>query len=221
MKTYIGAAYYPELWDESEVDKDIQRCKELGINTLRIGEFAWSRMEPKEGKFDFEWLKRVVDKLYENGIYTIMCTPTCTPPRWLLNKYPEMRVVLPDLVRADVSSRCHICKTSTVAREKNAVIVTEMAKTFAGHKGIIGWQIDNEIFPYNEGCYCENCKAAFRKHLKNKYGRIENLNKKWGMARWSLGIVSTILAIKSHKVIMIELDAFIPERYRHSSTYSV
>ncbi len=185
-KIYLGAAYYPELWDESELEKDIARCKEMGVNCLRIGEFAWGRMEPKEGQFDLSWLVHVVDKLYENGISTVLCTPTATPPRWLLLKYPETRMVMHDLIRADVSSRCHTCKTSPVMREKNRVIVSELAKTFAGHKGVIGWQIDNEIYPYSEGCYCEQCKQAFRSYLKKKFGATENLNKAWGMARWSL-----------------------------------
>lgn len=186
MSMYIGAAYYPEMWDESEIDKDIARCKDLGINALRVAEFAWGKMEPSEGKFDFEWLQKVVDKLYQNGIATIMCTPTATPPRWMLDKYPEMKRVMPDLVRSDVSSRCHVCKTSEMAREKNRIIVTELAKAFKGHKGIIGWQIDNEIFPYEEGCFCENCKKAFRVWLEKKYGTIDNLNRMWGMVRWSL-----------------------------------
>lgn len=185
-ETYVGAAYYPEMWDESEVDKDIQRCKELGVNTLRVAEFAWGKMEPKEGEFDFGWLKNVVDKLYKNGIYTVMCTPTCTPPRWLMTKYEEARMVMNNLIRADVSSRCHPCKTSKVMREKNRIIVTEMAKTFGNHPGVIGWQIDNEIFPYSEGCYCPLCKDAFRKYLKNKFETIDKLNKAWGMVRWSL-----------------------------------
>ena len=185
-KLYIGAAYYPELWDESEIEKDIKRCKELGINTLRIGEFAWGKIERKEGEFRFERLERVVDTLYENGIYTVMCTPTATPPRWLLNKYPETRTVMHDLIRSDVSSRCHICKTSPVMREKNRIICENLGKTFGRHKGIIGWQLDNEIYPYSEGCFCENCKAAFRNFLRDKYKTADNLNKAWGMARWSL-----------------------------------
>lgn len=185
-KIYTGAAYYPEMWDESEVDKDIERCKALGINVLRVGEFAWGRMEPSEGMFDFDWLTRVVDKLYENGIYTVMCTPTATPPRYMLDKYAEMRNVNSDGVRSDVSSRCHVCKTSPVAREKNRKIVTEMAKAFGAHKGVIGWQIDNEIFPYGDGCFCPLCKAAFREYLKDRFGTVQELNRAWGMTRWSL-----------------------------------
>ena len=205
-KIYLGAAYYPELWEECELDKDIARCKELGVNCLRIGEFAWAKMEPEEGRYDFEWLVRVVDRLYENGISVVLCTPTATPPRWMLNKYPEMRMVMHDLIRADVSSRCHVCKTSSVAREKNRLIVTELAKMFAGYKGIIGWQIDNELFPYSDGCYCENCKHAFRLYLKDKFGTTENLNKAWGMARWSLNYNT-----------FEEIEPPYPKQWRHTS----
>ena len=95
-KIYLGAAYYPELWDESELEKDIARCKEIGVNCLRIGEFAWSKMEPKEGEFRSDWFLCIVDRLYENGIDTLLCTPTFTPPRWMLNRYPEMRRVMQD-----------------------------------------------------------------------------------------------------------------------------
>lgn len=183
---YVGAAYYPEMWDENEVDKDIIRCKDLGVNVLRIGEFAWGKMEPNEGEYSLDWLTRIVDKLYQNGIYTVMCTPSATPPRWMLDKYPDMKRILPDHVREDVSSRCHVCKSSVIAREKNRLINTELARTFAMHKGVIGWQIDNEVFPYDEGCFCENCKKGFRNWLKDRFGTIESLNKRWGMVRWSL-----------------------------------
>ena len=183
---YLGAAYYPELWAEGEIEKDIARCKETGINCLRVGEFAWGKMEEKEGMYDFAWLLRIVEKLWENDIATVLCTPTATPPRWMLNKYPEIRRVMPDLIRSDVSSRCHVCKSSETARILNKRIVTEMAKAFSGVKGIIGWQIDNELFPYGDGCFCENCKKGFHSYLRDKFACIEKLNKAWGMSRWSL-----------------------------------
>ena len=183
---YIGAAYYPEMWPESEIDRDIEKMKTLRLNCMRVGEFAWGKMEPSEGEFCFEWLKQAVDKLYAAGIYTIMCTPTCTPPRWMLDKYEEMRSMNSEGCREEVSSRCHPCKTSGKMREKNAIIVEELAKFFGNHPGIIGWQIDNEIYPYKDGCYCPACVKEFRIFLKQKYGTIENLNEKWGMGRWSL-----------------------------------
>lgn len=185
-KLHIGAAYYPELWDASEVDKDIERCKALGLNVLRVGEFAWGKMEPREGEYDFSWLVSVVDKLYANGISTVMCTPTCTPPRYMLDKYEEMRNVSEYGIRSQTSWRCHPCKTSPIMREKNRAIVTQMAKVFGSHPGVIGWQIDNELYPYGGGCFCPLCVAEFRKYLQRQFGTIEALNNAWGMARWSL-----------------------------------
>ena len=189
-KFYIGAAYYPELWDKSEVDKDIAKMKEYGMNCMRIGEFAWSAMEPKEGEINLDFFKYVVDKLYENGIYSIMCTPSCTPPRWVFEKYPDaMRVKSKDYIEYQdkVHARVHPCKSHEGMRELNVKIAREMAKTFANHPGVIGWQIDNEVHPYDHGCYCPKCKQNFRNHLKNKYNSdIEALNKAWGTYRWSL-----------------------------------
>ena len=186
---YIGAAYYPELWSKSEIDKDIKLMKEYGMNCMRIGEFAWSTMEPKEGEYNFDLFKYAVDKLYENGIYSIMCTPSCTPPRWVFQKYPDaMRVKSKDYIeyRENVHARVHPCKSHEGMRELNAKIAREMAKAFANHPGVIGWQIDNEVHPYDHGCYCDKCKQGFRNYLKRKYGTTEALNKAWGMYRWSL-----------------------------------
>lgn len=190
MKYYVGAAYYPELWNAAEVEKDIERCKQLNINTLRIGEFAWSKMEPQEGVYDFEWLETVLDQLHANGIHTVLCTPTCTPPRWLFNKYPEVIRVLDNGKKMSIFSRCHPCKSSVLMREKNRQIVTEMAKCFGKHPGVIGWQIDNEFFPYDGGCYCKTCRRGFQKILKEKFKTIDNLNQSWGMYRWSLNYES-------------------------------
>ena len=185
-KIYLGAAYYPELWSEEELEKDIARMKETGVNCMRIGEFAWSNMEAKEGEIDLSFFEKVVDKLYENGIDTVMCTPTCTPPRWLFEKYPEALQVNYEGERDNVFARCHPCKSSLVMREKNRIIVRAMAKSFGKRKGVIGWQIDNEIYPYSEGCFCETCQNKFRAYLKEKYTSIDNLNRSWGMYRWSL-----------------------------------
>ncbi len=183
---YIGAAYYPELWKEQEIDKDIKKCKALGINCLRVGEFAWGKMEPSEGNYDFSWLENVVKKLENAGIYVVMCTPSCTPPRWLLDKYPEVMQVTDMGERQKVSSRCHVCKTSELMRKHNRQIVTKMAEKFNNSPAIIGWQIDNELFNYGGGCYCDICVAAFREYLRKKYGDIQALNRAWGMSRWSL-----------------------------------
>lgn len=193
-KFYVGAAYYPELWDKSEIDKDIRLMKEYGMNCMRIGEFAWSTMEPKEGEYNLEIFKYVIDKLYENGIYTVMCTPSCTPPRWVFEKYPDaMRVKSKDYIEYQdkVHARVHPCKTHKGLRELNVKIAEELVKELGSHPGVIGWQIDNEVHPYDHGCYCPRCKQGFRDHLKKKYGgSLEKINKAWGTYRWSLDYTS-------------------------------
>lgn len=185
-KIYLGAAYYPELWAEEELDKDIVRMKATGVNCMRIGEFAWSKIEAKEGEINLSFFEKVVDKLYENGISTVVCTPTCTPPRWLFEKYPETMQVKYNGEKGEVFARCHPCKSSLVMREKNRIIVRALAKSFGKRKGVIGWQIDNELYPYDEGCFCQTCQDNFKKYLKEKYKTIENLNDSWVTYRWSL-----------------------------------
>lgn len=188
-KIYIGAAYYPELWSPAEIDRDIEQMKAHGMNVMRIGEFAWSRMERHEGEFDMSFFRHVMDKLYENGIDTILCTPTCTPPRWLFEKYPDAKRVICNGVRnerLDIHARCHPCKSNLDVREKNRQIVREMAKELGHHPGLIGWQIDNELFACDDGCFCDNCIRLFREMLKEKYGTTDELNAAWHMDRWSL-----------------------------------
>lgn len=186
---YLGVAYYPELWDKSEIKKDVQRMKDAGINCVRVGEFAWGEMERKEGEYDFSIFKYMLDVMYENGIYTVMCTPSCTPPRWAFEKYPDaIRVRSQGFrkIRLEHNARVHSCKSHKGIRALNVKIAEKMSEALGNHPGIIGWQIDNEIYPYDYGCYCDNCIKEFREYLKNKYGTIENLNEKWGMHRWSL-----------------------------------
>jgi beta-galactosidase GanA len=183
---YLGAAYYPEAWPESDIPADIERMKEAGCNCMRLAEFAWGNMEPEEGVFSFDWLHNAVDRLHEAGIAVVLCTPSATPPKWLTDKYGETLIMLDSGVRRQFGGRCHVCKSSEIMREKNRIIVTEMCREFKGHPAVIGWQIDNELYPYEDGCFCPLCKAKFIKYIQKKYGTVENLNQKWGTARWSL-----------------------------------
>ncbi len=183
-----GANYYPEDWDESLVDSDIEKMKECGFNVVRIAEFAWKKMEPKEGEYSFDWLHRIVDKLRNAGISVIMGTPTATPPSWLTKKYPDMLALMSNGQRRSHGGRRHCCSNNPKYIEYSAKIVEKLASEFENDDAIIGWQVDNEIYhwPNADGtwqanCHCEYCVAAFHKHLREKYGSVEGVNEAWNL----------------------------------------
>ena len=183
---FLGVAYYPEDWDVSEIDRDIEKMLSIGINVARIGEFAWRKMEPRDGEFDFAWLHYVVDKLKSAGIGVVMGTPTATPPIWLTKKYPDMLVQYKNGRVMQHSGRRHACSNHPEYLKYCARIVEKIAIEFGNDEAIIGWQIDNEIYLLNnEGCFCENCAEKYRKHLKNKFGTVEEMNKRLNLNLFS------------------------------------
>lgn len=176
----FGAAYYPEDWPESERPRDIEMMKKAGMNVMRFGEFAWHNMEPKPGEFDFSWLHRVVDDLGANGIKSILGTPTATPPRWFLLRYPDAAVLEPNGQRALHGGRRHCCSNNPDYQRHSAAIVEAMAKEFGNDPNVIGWQLDNEIYSWG-GCNCDHCRAGFHRYLQEKYGAIEEVNQQWNL----------------------------------------
>jgi len=183
---YLGAAYYPEDWPLEQIDDDIALMKQAGMNVMRVGEFAWSSMEPKEGVFDFDWLHLAVDKLSAAGIATVMCTPTCTPPAWLVERYPETLFVDPNGRPASHGGRRHACPISPVYRAHCERIVTKMAEEFGHDDRIIGWQIDNEVYPHgSRACCCPACVSKFQDDMRKRFGTIEALNEAWCTTLWS------------------------------------
>lgn len=182
-KIYYGAAYYPEVWPESEIDNDIKSMKELNMNVMRIGEFAWSRMEPKKGVYDFAWLHRVIEKLHANGIDVILGTPTATPPVWLAEKHPEIFQIDENGIRLTHGARRNCSYTSKVYREYSRIICERMAKEFGNKPGVIGWQTDNEFGLSPD--YSQETKKQWVSWLKKRYGSIEHLNELWCADLWS------------------------------------
>lgn len=104
-----GVSYYPEHKKEEELRHDLELLKRSGINTVRMGEFAWCRMEPEEGKYEFGWLEAVVKELGEAGIQTILCTPTACPPAWLVKKHPDLLYMDNRRIRRPFGGRRHYC----------------------------------------------------------------------------------------------------------------
>jgi beta-galactosidase len=179
---YFGVDYYPEHWPEERWPIDVQLMEEAGFNVVRLAEFAWSRMEPSDGHYDFDWLDRAIDILQSKSISVVLGTPTASPPAWLMTKNPELFRVREDGVRVTFGNRREYCPNHPVYHEYTRRIVTKMAEHYADHPAVIGWQIDNE---FGDRCYCPICAAKFQTWLRGHYEDLDELNQKWGTAFWS------------------------------------
>jgi beta-galactosidase len=181
----LGVPHYPEHVDESYWQRDAERMKELGFNTVRMGEFAWHIWEPFEGKFDFDLFDRAIEVLGKAGINTVLCTPTATPPRWLTHNYPEVLRVDRNGRRASHGSRQHCDTTSPVLRHHSRRITKAMAEHYKDNPYVIGWQTDNELNTTVSESFSDSAALAFRNFLRHKYQTIDDLNFAWGGHFWA------------------------------------
>lgn len=180
-----GGDYNPEQWlDRPDIlEEDIRLMKKAGMNCATLGVFSWSVYEPREGEFHFKWLTDIMDKLYANGIYTILATPSGARPAWLDMKYPEAMRVDSRGMRAHHGVRHNHCMSSPIFREKVRTIDTELIKAASTHPGLIMWHISNE---FGGECYCPLCVKRFQSYLADKFdNNIEKLNSAWWTTFWS------------------------------------
>lgn len=179
----IGVDYYPEHWDKSLWAADADLMQQTGVEVVRLAEFAWCRLEPREGEFDFVWLDEAVELFARRGIGVVLCTPTSCPPLWMYEKHPDITHVEKDGSRTCLGIRSHRCVTNPTFRRYAERITIAMAEHYADNPAVIAWQIDNELEAYF--CCCEHCTAKFRAWLQDKYGTLENLNRAYGNVVWS------------------------------------
>lgn len=182
----FGTDYYPDQTPEILWEQDAAAMADAGITNVRIAEFAWALMEPKEGNFDFSWLKRVVGILHAHKISAILGTPSAAPPPWLTQKYPEILLVNEHGVTLSPGTRRFTCPTNETYRRLSLAIATEMASALSSAAGVIGWQIDNELTLGDSArCYCRFCREGFQRWLRRKYESLDKLNQTWGTVFWS------------------------------------
>ncbi len=183
----LGCCYYPEHWPETDWDNNAAHMREMGLELVRIGEFAWSRMEPQQGQYDWDWLDRAIESLAKGGLKIILGTPTATPPKWLVDSMPDMIAIDEKGNPRKFGSRRQYCFSHMPYRQECARITQIMAMRYGNHDAIMGWQTDNEY-----GChdtvlsYSVAAASRFRDWLSNKYDKISALNAAWGNVFWSM-----------------------------------
>jgi beta-galactosidase len=179
----LGAAYYPEWWDEAEWEIDFRQMQEMGINATRMGEFAWALFEPSPGKFDFAWMDRAIEIARHHGVDVILATPTASVPPWLYQQRPDV-LTGNDLGLYTYGGRKGYCTSSQNYLDACARVVTALAEHYGHNPGVIGWQLDNEPgFPFQS--YDPVSEKAFQFWLEKRYGTLKELNRVWNGAFWS------------------------------------
>lgn len=187
MTPTLGVCYYPEHWPEELWPKDAQRMAETGLTWVRIGEFAWFRLEAQPGKLTFDWLDRAVDTLGAAGLKVVLGTPTATPPRWMLERHPDMLALDAEGRPRKFGSRRHYCFSHQGYRDECRRIATLLGERYGRHDHVHAWQIDNEY-----GChdttlsYSDAARHGFRDWLARKYQSPDALNRAWGNVFWSM-----------------------------------
>lgn len=187
----LGVCYYPEHWPETQWSDDAARMAAVGLTYVRIGEFAWSRIEPEPGQLDWDWLDRSITVLGQAGLKVVLGTPTATPPRWMVTKHPDMLAVDAEGRPRGFGSRRHYCFSHEGYKAECVRIVTLLAERYGNNPHVTAWQTDNEY-----GChdttvsYSAAALTAFRNWLARKYQSPQALNRAWGNVFWSMDYAS-------------------------------
>ncbi|MEP0520741.1 MAG: beta-galactosidase [Hyphomicrobiales bacterium] len=192
----LGVCYYPEHWPEQEWADHAKQMAEIGLSYVRIGEFAWSRLEPNPGQYEFDWLRRSLDVLHAAGLKVVLGTPTATPPKWLVDKMPDMLAIDESGQVRGFGSRRHYDFSHQGYLIECKRIVTALAKAFGEHPAVALWQTDNEFgchdttYSYSHagpnGVGSSAAVIGFQNWLRERYGSIDALNTAWGNVFWSM-----------------------------------
>lgn len=178
---FYGGDYNPEQWPEEIWQEDMRLFKLANINIATVAVFSWALLEPSEGQYDFTWLDKVMDMLHQNGMYACLATSTAAQPAWMSKKYPGILPVTIDGRKHQHGRRVNFCPNSPDYRRASQALVRQLAMRYKDHPALVAWHVGNEYGTY---CYCDNCAKAFRQWLKERYGSLEELNRRWYTNFW-------------------------------------
>ncbi|ULC58043.1 beta-galactosidase [Flaviramulus sp. BrNp1-15] len=179
----IGIYYYPEHWDKSEWERDIKNIAEIGFEFIHLAEFAWVKMEPEEGVYNFEWLDEIINLATKHDLKVILGTPSSIVPVWAGINYPDIYLMNADYQRQEHGTRDQQSLSNQNWRSLVKKMVTQLGERYGKNPAVIGWQIDNE--PWAKTDFSPSSQKAFQNWLKKKYKTITELNYAWGNAFWN------------------------------------
>ncbi|WP_338702322.1 beta-galactosidase [Streptomyces sp. Q6] len=181
-KIPYGGDYNPEQWPEEVADADHRLFTKAGIDTLTVGVFAWSLLQPTEDTYDFTTLDRTLDRAAAEGRQVVLATGTAALPPWLALAYPEVNRTDFEGRRHGYGQRHNFCPSSPAYRRLSTALAGRLARRYAAHPALLAWHINNE---YGGACYCARCADAFRVWLRERHGTLDALNDAWWTTFWS------------------------------------
>ncbi len=176
LSIFLGSTYYAEQLPAGQWEEDIALMQRAGLTAVRLGDTAWSALQPDVNTFTLDWMAGLLDRFAEAGIAVIMATPASAPPAWLTHRHPDLLAMQENGRRMLPENRCPVCITSPEHHTAASKIVKAMLAAFGKHPSIIGWQADNA---FQRVCYCSRCQVQFQEYLKNEYGSLADLNQRW------------------------------------------
>ncbi len=183
MNTVLyGVAYYSEYMPYDRLDADVDLMQKAGISVVRIGESSWGLWEPQDGKFEYQWMDRIVERMHRAGIKVIMGTPTYSIPAWLYKEHPEIVVTRLDGKTITYGMRQNTDLANSTYRRYCERIIRKIAEHYKDNPAVIGYQIDNETS--SAGVANHDVQIGFVDYLKNKFKTVDELNKDWGLNYW-------------------------------------
>lgn len=193
---WFGVDYHPEHWvypydgtaeePESRWHRDVELMLKAGVNVVRMGEFCWGLYESEEGRYSFDWMRRVMDLMQAAGIRVVLGTPTAAPPLWLSAKHPEILPVTDQGWTMAPGTRHAYCLNSDLYWSYSRNIVTRLAEALGGHPAMLAWQVDNGIGGHGtEFSFNKETEHDWHLWLKAKYGTVERMTECLGLRFWS------------------------------------
>jgi beta-galactosidase len=181
---FVGACYQPIDRTPEQIDRDIAIMQHAGFNVVRMGDLSWDSFEPSQGKFEFEWFDKVMDKMQANGIRVILDIPGLPAPIWLHRAHPGIDVVSQNGTRLPPAERYMDNISDPDYVREVRILADALTKHYAHHPAVIAFGYDNEI---GNGfmSYSEPDRQRFIAWLMKKYGNVDELNKAWATQRWS------------------------------------
>ena len=211
-RVFHGGDYNPEQWPAALWDEDVRLMQEAHVNIATLPVFGWVSLQPDEETWTLEWLDTVIDKLWAGGIAVCLATATASQPAWVDQKYPDVRTVGVDGVKKKHGNRHSFCPSSPNFRRLSVGLAQKLAERYGQHPALALWHVGNE---YGGTCYCDLCAEAFRGWLRERYGSLEEINKRWYTAFWGHTYTDwaqietpTLNGERSLQALLIDYDRF-------------